>query len=55
MNILINRKLLKKSLQDVVGVVGKDLTMPILSHVLIQKSSLVILELVLDQKTSLLI
>jgi len=37
MNILINRKLLKKSLQDVVGVVGKDLTMPILSHVLIQK------------------
>ena len=37
MNILINRKELKESLQDVVGVVGKDLTMPILSHVLIQK------------------
>jgi DNA polymerase-3 subunit beta len=37
MNILINRKCLSSSLQEVVGVVGKDLTMPILSHVLIQK------------------
>ena len=28
---------MKSSLQDVMGVVGKDLTMPILSHVLIEK------------------
>jgi len=38
MNILIRTSELKKSLQDVVGVVGKDLSMPILSHVLIKKT-----------------
>ena len=38
MNILIKTSDLKRSLQDVVGVVGKDLSMPILSHVLIQKA-----------------
>ena len=30
--------MLKKALQDVMGVVGKDLTMPILSHVLIEQN-----------------
>ena len=38
MNILINTNTLSDSLQDVVGVVGKGLTMPILSHVLIEKN-----------------
>ena len=38
MNIIINTKTLKNSLQDVVGVVAKDLSMPILSHVLIEKA-----------------
>ena len=37
MNIIINTSVLKNSLQDVMGVVGKDLTMPILSHVLLEK------------------
>ena len=37
MKLIINTSLLKKTLQDVMGVVGKDLTMPILSHVLIEK------------------
>ena len=37
MNIIINTEALKKSLHEVVGVVGKDLSMPILSHVLITK------------------
>ena len=37
MNIIINTKELKNSLQDVMGVVGKDLSMPIMSHVLIEK------------------
>ena len=39
MNIIINTSLLKSSLQDVMGVVGKDLSMPILSHVLIEKKN----------------
>jgi len=39
MNIIINTSLLKSSLQDVIGVVGKDLSMPILSHVLIEKKN----------------
>ena len=39
MNIIINTSVLKSALQVVTGVVGKDLTMPILSHVLIEKSS----------------
>ena len=39
MNIIINTKTLKNSLQDVVGVVAKDLSMPILSHVLIEKAN----------------
>jgi len=38
MNILIDTSELKNSLQSVVGVVGKDLSMPILSHVLIKKA-----------------
>jgi len=38
MNILIDTRELKNSLQSVVGVVGKDLSMPILSHVLIKKA-----------------
>ena len=38
MNLIINSSLLKKTLQDVMGVVGKDLTMPILSHVLIENN-----------------
>jgi len=37
MNILINTKNLKDSLQDVMGVVDKNLNTPILSHVLIKK------------------
>ena len=37
MNIIINTSVLKNSLQDVMGVVGKDLSMPILSHVLLEK------------------
>ena len=39
MNIIINTSVLKSALQVVTGVVGKDLTMPILSHVLIEKSN----------------
>ncbi len=39
MNILINTTELKKSLHDIIGVVGKDLSMPILSHVLIEKNN----------------
>ena len=39
MNIIINTSVLKASLHDVMGVVGKDLTMPILSHVLIEKNN----------------
>ena len=39
MNIIINTSVLKASLHDVMGVVGKDLTMPILSHVLIEKDN----------------
>ena len=38
MKLIINTSLLKKTLQDVMGVVGKDLTMPILSHVLIENN-----------------
>ena len=38
MKLIINSSLLKKTMQDVMGVVGKDLTMPILSHVLIEKN-----------------
>ena len=38
MNIVINTKVLKNALQDIVGVLGKDLSMPILSHILIEKS-----------------
>ena len=38
MNIIINSTDLKRSLQSVAGVVGKDLTTPILSHVLIEKN-----------------
>ena len=37
MKIIINSFLLKNTLQDVMGVVGKDLSMPILNHVLIKK------------------
>ncbi|SVE61162.1 uncharacterized protein METZ01_LOCUS514016, partial [marine metagenome] len=37
MNILINTIALKNSLQQIIGVVAKDLSMPILSHVLIEK------------------
>ena len=42
MNILINTSILKNSLKDVMGVVGKDISMPILSHVLIEKNSTVL-------------
>ena len=42
MNIIINSTYLKRSLQSVAGVVGKDLTTPILSHVLIEKNKEVI-------------
>ena len=38
MKLIINTSLLKKALQDVMGVVGKDLSMPILSHVLIEQN-----------------
>ena len=38
MNILINTNTLKNALHDIIGVVSKDLSMPILSHVLIEKS-----------------
>ena len=37
MNILINTNTLRNSLHDIIGVVSKDLSMPILSHVLIEK------------------
>jgi len=39
MNILINTNDLKKSLQDIMGVVSKDMSMPILGHVLMEKDS----------------
>ena len=39
MNILIDTHELKNALQDVTGVVSKDLSMPILSHVLIEKDN----------------
>ena len=38
MNILINRNTLRNALHDIIGVVSKDLSMPILSHVLIEKN-----------------
>ena len=38
MNILINTHTLRTALQDITGVVSKDLSMPILSHVLIEKN-----------------
>ena len=38
MNILINTNALRNALHDIVGVVSKDLSMPILSHVLIEKN-----------------
>ena len=38
MNIIINTLSLKNSLQDIMGVVNKDLSTPILSHVLIEKN-----------------
>ena len=38
MNILINTRTLRNALQDITGVVSKDLSMPILSHVLIEKN-----------------
>ena len=38
MNILINTITLKNSLQDIIGVVGKDISTPILNHVLIEKN-----------------
>jgi len=38
MIILINRKALRNALHDIIGVVSKDLSMPILSHVLIEKN-----------------
>ena len=37
MNILINTHTLRNALQDITGVVSKDISMPILSHVLIEK------------------
>ena len=37
MNILINTNTLRNALHDIIGVVSKDLSMPILSHVLIEK------------------
>jgi len=37
MKLIINTADIKKALQDVVGVVGKDLSMPVLNHVLIKK------------------
>ena len=38
MNILINTHTLRNALQDITGVISKDLSMPILSHVLIEKN-----------------
>ena len=38
MNILINTNTLRSALHDIIGVVSKDLSMPILSHVLIEKN-----------------
>ena len=38
MNILINTNTLRGALHDIIGVVSKDLSMPILSHVLIEKN-----------------
>ena len=38
MNILINTNTLRTALHDIIGVVSKDLSMPILSHVLIEKN-----------------
>ena len=38
MNIIINTHTLRNALQDITGVVSKDLSMPILSHVLIEKN-----------------
>ena len=38
MNILINTNTLRNALHDIIGVVSKDLSMPILSHVLIEKN-----------------
>ena len=38
MNILINSGVLKNTLHSITGVVSKDLSMPILSHVLIEKN-----------------
>ena len=37
MNILINTNTLRSALHDIIGVVSKDLSMPILGHVLIEK------------------
>ena len=39
MNILINTNALRDALQDITGVISKDLSMPILSHVLIEKKN----------------
>ena len=39
MNILINTKTLRNALHDIIGVVSKDISMPILSHVLIEKNN----------------
>ena len=39
MKVLINTHVLKNALQDIVGVVSKDLSMPILSHVLVEKNN----------------
>ena len=38
MNIIINTHTLRNALQDITGVVSKDLSMPILSHILIEKN-----------------
>ena len=38
MNILINTNVLKNALHNIIGVVSKDSSMPILSHVLIEKN-----------------
>ena len=39
MNILINTNALRNALHDIIGVVSKDISMPILSHVLIEKNN----------------
>ena len=39
MNILINTNALRNALRDIIGVVSKDISMPILSHVLIEKNN----------------